>query len=182
MRRSGKLCLSLPLAPLLAKAPCECDGRLRTQVACFANAVSSLAQTPLATFVRNPVSDAAQIKSDHSSSQRRSSRQGRRQGTRPIRAGRKRRRAPEVARGAGPITAKESRRDGHTLRSGQGNDSWHGVAPLACKYASEDPSGFNRIMDVIGAPPGSEGDQLRWLACQAEPLQRRISAVATRFA
>ena len=123
LRRSGKLCLSLPLAPLLAKAPCECDGRLRTQVACFANADSSLAQTPLATFVRNPVSDAAQIKSDHSSSQRKSSRQGRRQGTRPIRARRKRRRAPEVARSAGPTTTKASLRNGNALCSGQGNNS-----------------------------------------------------------
>ena len=54
--------------------------------------------------------------------------------------------------------------------------------PLACKYASEDPSGFNKIMDVIHAPAGSDLDQLRWLACQAEPLQEKISAIANEMA
>ena len=54
--------------------------------------------------------------------------------------------------------------------------------PLACKYASEDPSGFNKIMDVIHAPAGSDLDQLRWLACQAEPLQEKIRAIANEMA
>ena len=54
--------------------------------------------------------------------------------------------------------------------------------PLACKYASEDPSGFNKIMDVIHAPAGSDLDQLRWLACQAEPLREKIRAIANEMA
>ena len=54
--------------------------------------------------------------------------------------------------------------------------------PLACKYASEDPSRFNKIMDVIHAPAGSDLDQLRWLACQAEPLQEKIRAIANEMA
>ena len=53
---------------------------------------------------------------------------------------------------------------------------------LACKYASEDPIGFNKILDVIHAPAGSDLDQLRWLACQAEPLQQQIRAVASEMA
>ena len=53
---------------------------------------------------------------------------------------------------------------------------------LACKCASEDPSGFNKIMDVIHAPAGSDLDQLRWLACQAEPLQEKIRAIANEMA
>ena len=53
---------------------------------------------------------------------------------------------------------------------------------LACKCASEDPSGFNKIMDIIHAPAGSDLDQLRWLACQAEPLQQQIRAVASEMA
>ena len=53
---------------------------------------------------------------------------------------------------------------------------------LACKYASEDPSGFNKIMDVIHAPAGSDLDQLRWLACQSEPLQEKIRAIANEMA
>ena len=54
--------------------------------------------------------------------------------------------------------------------------------PLACKYASEDPSRFNKIMDVIHAPAGSDLDQLRWLACQSEPLQEKIRAIANEMA
>ena len=53
--------------------------------------------------------------------------------------------------------------------------------PLACKFAREEPSGFKRIMDVIEAPAGSDLDQLRWLTCQAEPLQQEVREAANEM-
>ena len=54
--------------------------------------------------------------------------------------------------------------------------------PLACKFAREEPSGFKRIVDVIEAPAGSDLDQLRWLTCQAEPLQQEVREAANEMA
>ena len=56
------------------------------------------------------------------------------------------------------------------------------VLPLACKFAREEPSGFKGIMDVIEAPAGSDLDQLRWLTCQAEPLQQEVREAANEMA
>ena len=53
---------------------------------------------------------------------------------------------------------------------------------LARKFAREEPSGFKRIVDVIEAPARSDLDQLRWLTCQAEPLQQEVREAANEMA